>query len=293
MINEFKRLYASLPAYRLGNLLIFNPKVPINTKKDNANLEHHVYYHSTFTVFLNKLGINDSGVSEALGLFFNTSCGLETGYAYNPLTKKVEFSEELCNPNYLAASALAVDTLSDDARNEITKEKFELMLFNIIENDYSIKRDINNFYPVYHIPNFSIHLLSALSLRINKSKNFRNEFFKLLKRDFLFFNLKFENICEFISFYLLSKHTKNHKFLNFLFKTVFRLNVLLSFRFKNNYFIKSLYNEIFNLKHKNVDGIFSELLEKSKELDKKNKSGLPILLEAAYVDAEKLRGYLK
>lgn len=135
----FLKIFDNLPLFETEKEILYVNRVPVNVKQDgsNHNTDHQASRHGTFAFVLNKLGLNNKKVDEALRHHIQGRFGVIRGYKFK--NDIMEFNANKTSGDQLLGVALAMSNANiEPGNNDALIENYEIAIRHIIDNDYAL-----------------------------------------------------------------------------------------------------------------------------------------------------------
>lgn len=133
--DYFEKILNLSPVMRSHDLQLYVSRQPYNFPIDGTthNPDHQLARHATFCFLMGKLGLRTYEMDRALWFHMQDKY-LVRGYKWNPVEQTIEFNASTVSGDMLCGLNLAML----DTDDSILKEKFDILINYIIDNDYSL-----------------------------------------------------------------------------------------------------------------------------------------------------------
>lgn len=131
----FKKITDNAPILRDGELELYVNRVPLEQICDGTNqiTSHQSSRQGVYSFLMNRMGAGNEKIDAALGAHMQGKW-LCRGYRYDPLNDSYTYNASTTSGDMLCGLSLAML----NAKNSGLKDKFEILLGSILENDYSL-----------------------------------------------------------------------------------------------------------------------------------------------------------
>lgn len=136
----FKKIYERLPVWEAVGFTTYAPRVPYYNIPNGSNhiTDHQCSRHGTYTFLLQKLGSDAPGAISGVRMMMQGKWLLR-GYGLLPVEQEMFYNAGTTSGDMLIGLSLAMLTMNRNSpAAEITFEKFDELIHNILTNDFAL-----------------------------------------------------------------------------------------------------------------------------------------------------------